>query len=133
MKQKLIIFDFYRTIYNPETEGLFSGTDKILKKLAEKNILILITTGGKKRKKQIKKLKIEKFFSNIIVTKKKSIQIFKKAIKKSEIKPNEVIIIGDQEKEEIQIGKFLETKTIKVNPEKEDPAKTIKKSSLIKL
>lgn len=125
--KKLIIFDYYRTLYNPETGRLFSGIKRLLYKLFlnSENTLILITTFNLKRKKQIKSLNLNKYFKEIILCKQKELIIYKDIMNK--YPSNAVVVIGDREEEEIKIGKKLNVKTIHVNPNFENPYSTIKK------
>lgn len=126
-KYKLIIFDFYKTLFNPETGELFSGIKKILASICLKIPSVLITFRGEERKKQIKKLNIEKYFQKIIYCSIKNKETYIKVLTEYNASPEESIIVGDNEEEEIKIGKNLGTEIIKVNPEKENPSDTLKR------
>lgn len=126
-KYKLIIFDFYKTLFNPETGELFDGIKEILTYRCARIPLILITYGGKQRKKQIKKVNIEKYFEKIIFCTKKNQETYRKILADYNASPDESIIVGDNEKEEIKIGKKLGTEIIKVNSANEKPSDTLKR------
>lgn len=126
-KYKLIIFDFYKTLFNPETGKLFDGIKEILIYLSPKIPLFLITVGNKERKNQIKKLNIDIYFKKIIYCKKKNEKIFNKLLVKNNVSPKESIIVGDNEEEEIKIAKNLGIEIIKINYKKENPYESIKR------
>ncbi len=121
--QRQLIFDFYNTLYNPQTGRLFCGVISYLEKSKKANLLVLITAGGSKRRNLISSLKINKYFSQIIICKKKSVQVFESAIGKK----LPAIIIGDRQDEEIVIAKYLNISYIIVNPLLENPIKTIER------
>lgn len=108
---KLIIFDFNRTIYDPERKRLIGGSVFVLKKLKKHGLeLYLMTRQEKNRKQLIKNLGIQKYFSKIIFTQEKTYLNFKKLLgKKNHI---ETYVIGDRVMEEIKIGNCLKLKTI---------------------
>jgi FMN phosphatase YigB (HAD superfamily) len=109
---KGIIFDFNRTIFNPETNKLTKGTNKILNKLKHLK-LCLISKNSCDRKKQINDLKLNKFFIDIqIIENDKEKKHFKKCLKLMKLKPNEILVIGDRIKKEILIGNQLKMITV---------------------
>lgn len=116
-----IIFDFYRTLFNPETETLFPGCTFLLKKLKKQFQLILVTTGRRGRRKQIAHLQITPLFSAMVVCREKNVELFKRYVSS----PSRTLIVGDREESEISIGRRLNTRTLLVNPQQENPMTTI--------
>jgi FMN phosphatase YigB (HAD superfamily) len=103
-----IIFDFNRTLYNPDQGMLIPGAELVLQELTRRKFkLCLISYGTKEKRKLIHNLGIEKYFDRIIVTPKKSIEDFKQCFGKEA-----GIVVGDRVKEEICIGNMLGAKTI---------------------
>ncbi|OGM11505.1 hypothetical protein A2Z22_00450 [Candidatus Woesebacteria bacterium RBG_16_34_12] len=123
---KLIIFDFYKTLYNPKTNSLYRGTYSILKILSSKYSLVLISSSNYRRKLLISRLDIKKYFKKVIVVNQKTESVYRK------LKPQmiQTLIIGDRTEEEILFGKNLGCKTLQVNPDIENPIETIKKKLL---
>jgi FMN phosphatase YigB (HAD superfamily) len=119
--KKQILFDFYRTLYDPKTEGLYSGVKKLLKILDENYDLFLISTGNDQRRNLIKKLEIDQYFIKVIICTEKKLDIFSQILNKN------TLIIGDRYEEEIIIGKKLNAKIIQVFPEIENPVLKIRK------
>ena len=117
MKQ-VIIFDFYKTIFDPITQKLYWGVRLLLKKLSRNNNLVLITTGDRKRKEQIENLNISIYFDEIIVCARKSESVYNKY-------PNP-IIVGDRDDEEIHFAKLLGFRFIKIDAEITKPYKLLK-------
>lgn len=111
-KKDLVIFDFYRTLYDPETKKLEPKALEVLRFLKSRNFdLVLVSTGKKERKVKIRELGLNNFFSEIIIPAYKSLKIFKKIIeKRKNIK--KVLMIGDRIKSEIKIGNTLGCVTV---------------------
>ena len=119
MKTKLI-FDFYNTLYSPKTGKFFRGMSTLLNKLTTQYKLILITTSNPRREEQIRRLKLSRYFSPVILCPKKSLSLFRNYVDLT------TIIIGDRQEEEINIASKLKLQSIKVNPLLENPVKTIR-------
>lgn len=110
--KKIIIFDFNRTLYDPEKEKLFLGVKKVIYSLTDKGFtLFLISAGQKTTKETIGKSGIKQFFKKITVSKSKSLQDFKKLIS-SGVSLEKSYVIGDRVKSEIKKGNRLGMKTI---------------------
>lgn len=121
--RKVIIFDFYNTLYNPKTGRLFRGSISLLKKLSNRYRLILVTTYSSERKKQIQNLRIMQFFNPTVICRIKTMLVYQKIISQFQ----SYLIIGDNLEEEIAIGRKLSVDTLVVDPSLENPILTIKK------
>ena len=104
-----IIFDYNRTIFNPETQELYPGVFELLNYLYNRHDLFLISHIEKGREDVISGFGIEKFFKKIIFAESKSIQIFSEIIK---TKTKQTIIVGDRIRGEIAIGNELRCITV---------------------
>ena len=107
-----IIFDWKRTLYDPDSKILIVGTNNVLKFLNKKLAkIILIGKGGDDMYKEVKRLKIEKYFSKIIFQEgKKDIKVFSQFV--SIKNPKLTMVIGDRVQSEIEIGNKLMASTI---------------------
>ena len=107
-----IIFDWKRTLYDPESKKLIDGTLNILKFLTIKwSKVILIGKGGDEMYQEVKRLKAEEYFSKIIFQEgKKDMKVFSEFV--SIKNPKLTMIIGDRVQSEIEIGNKLNTTTI---------------------
>ena len=105
-----IIFDYNRTIFDPDADNLYPGIFNLLQKLSAKYELFLISRNEPTRKKRLEKLNIKNYFKKILFIDKKSKLIFK------EIAGDEknVIVIGDSISDEIKIGNQLGFATIRI-------------------
>lgn len=102
MKKNIIIFDFNRTLFNPDEESLFDGALEILDYLSNKSFtLILLGKGDQKRRNKIKALHIEQYFSEIHIVEEKSLSQLEKIANQS---GSVVYSIGDRIKKEIKLG-----------------------------
>jgi len=105
-----IIFDYNRTIFNPDTDKLYPGVLGLLSKLSSKHELFLISRAEPGRKNKIEKLNIKRYFKKIIFVAEKSQKIFKKITGNEK----EIIVVGDSIKDEIRIGNQLGFLTVRL-------------------
>lgn len=109
----IIIFDFNRTIYDPESNCLLPGTELVLSILLKRGfILYLISRAAESRKELIEKLNISKYFKNIIVTPQKSKDDFNNILGKEDVIRERSFVVGDRVREEIKIGNQLGLNTV---------------------
>lgn len=104
-----IIFDFNRTLFDPEKKQLFEDVFAFLEKLSKKYKLALISfaTRVPERKKIIHSLSLEKYFYKVLVASEKKPKHFKDCAKALDCKLNEILVLGDRVKSEIKIANKL--------------------------
>ena len=109
---KNIIFDWKRTLYNPDEMTLISGAKEFLDLVKEKNIpMILIGKGGENMESELERLEMKTYFSEVFFQEgDKDIELFKKYVDVNN--PKSTIIIGDRVRSELQIGNILGATTI---------------------
>ena len=105
-----IIFDYNRTIFDPETDDLYPGALRLLQKLSIRYELFLISRNEPARKKRLEELNIKNYFQKIIFVNEKSKKVFKKIAGDTK----DVIVIGDSMSDEIKIENQLGFVTIRV-------------------
>lgn len=98
-----IIFDYNRTLFDPETDALYAGVIELLKKLSEQNELSLISRNDPSHENRLQELGIRGYFKEIAFVEEKTTQIFKKLADGEQ----NIIVIGDRIKEEISLGNQL--------------------------
>lgn len=105
-----IIFDYNRTIFDPETDNLYPGVLELLQKLSAKYQLFLISRNEPARKRRLEELNIKNYFQKISFVNEKSKQVFE------EIGGNtkNVIVVGDSISDEIKIGNQLGFITVRL-------------------
>lgn len=108
----LIIFDWKRTLYNPDTQKLIGGADTVLAQIKSKQIpLILLGKGGEDMDKEVKRLNVKKFFNKILfVGEEKTPEDFKPFLDPDN--PKCTWVIGDRIKTEIAVANSLGMTTI---------------------
>ena len=112
---KTIIFDFYRTIYDPEFGCFNQGALEILENLRKSCRLFLISTGREERKRLIDGLNLKKFFVRILVVgEEKQKEDFLYCLKEGKCRCKETVVVGDSLGSEIIIGKSLGMFTIRL-------------------
>lgn len=109
---RLIIFDWKRTLYDPNTQKLIDGTTQLLEYIKKKNIpMILIGKGGDDMQQEVNRLGVGKFFLKIIFAEgEKDPNIFAPHI--SEDHPANTLFIGDRILSELSIGNRLGATTV---------------------
>lgn len=99
---KAVIFDYNRTIYNPDTDQLMDGAKQVLDQLQKNGVtLFLIAKGDDERKKRIETLGLIPYFKGIIVNQKKSAEDYQDCLSSCE-KGTTFFAVGDRIKEEIR-------------------------------
>ncbi|MCL5432656.1 MAG: HAD hydrolase-like protein [Patescibacteria group bacterium] len=109
---KTVIFDWKRTLYDPDSKTLINGVFDILEFLRGKKIkLVLIGKGGKEMFNEVKRLKVEKYFLEIIFNEgPKDETLYKKFV--SPRSPGSTIFVGDRIRSELAIGNKLGAVTV---------------------
>ena len=107
-----IIFDWKRTLYNPDDGTLIDGSMEILEFLKKHNIsLFLIGKGGLDMYSEVDRLGVKKYFKNIVFQEgAKEETLFKPYV--SNENAHNTIFIGDRARSELAVGKALGATTI---------------------
>jgi len=98
-----IIFDYNRTIFNPDTGALYLGVLELINNLSKNHELSLISKNEPGRKDVLQELGIDTFFKNILFVDTKSTEIFKQIVGNE----NMAIVVGDRIFGEIAVGNEL--------------------------
>lgn len=99
---KSIIFDWGRTLYDPDAEDLFAGVREILPELAIGHRLFIVSLASKgadeivRRKEMIKDFGIEEYFDDIFFAKEDKDFLYEELYQKHALLPNETAIIDDR-------------------------------------
>jgi len=99
---------------------LFSGAKELLEKLKEKKMkLVLITSGiTKRQQKKIELLNIESLFDEIFIhdveTGPEKEDFFREGLKKFNLKPEQVVSVGDRIHSEIRIANMLGMNSVRL-------------------
>lgn len=106
-----IIFDWKRTLYNPEDTRLLPNAQKVLLSLHELAFkLILIGKGGSDMEDAVDRLKVRPHFTAVHFVPTKSETLFGQYIAKDN--PETTLVVGDRAQGEIAIAKSLGAKAI---------------------
>lgn len=107
-----VIFDWKRTLYNPDDDTLISGSKEILEFFRDRGIsLILVGKGGDDMNLEVRRLGVEKYFRSIVFQEgKKEEALFKPHVSQED--PRTTLFIGDRVKSELAMGKSLGATTI---------------------
>lgn len=108
---KAVIFDFNRTLYDPETGSFIKGAIASLDALKKDGMLLfLIGKGSNERANLINELGLHRYFDEIIVKEEKDLADFQYLKKK--YSGADFYVFGDRVKKEIRFGNECGFKTI---------------------
>lgn len=112
---KGIIFDFNRTLYDPEHNTLVNGTTKLLGLLQRNGYLLCLISkkSTEDRESQITSLGLSKYFKKILIIEgNKQEKDFRECLKAMDLSTHEVAVVGDRINEEILLGNKMGMCTI---------------------
>lgn len=95
-----IIFDYNRTLYNPENKSLYKDSADLLEKLSKQHDLFLISKKEQGREQKIEALGIKDFFKKIVFVKTKTTTIFRELC----LDDTNCLVVGDRVRSEIVVG-----------------------------
>ena len=105
MTVKAIVFDFNRTLYDPDSDALTPGALGVLQALAARYPLALYSKKGEGRDERVAELGLPRFFKKIIRVEIKSPADFLQLARELGVKPGEVLVVGDRVRSELRAGK----------------------------
>lgn len=110
---KTIIFDFNRTIYDPDSKRLIYGARRILELALTKGyILYLISQRENGREEILVRKDLGRYFQKKYFVDKKDASLFRDILADNRLGLDEVIVIGDNLQSEIRAGYRCGLKTV---------------------
>jgi putative hydrolase of the HAD superfamily len=111
---KLAIFDFNRTIYDPENSTLILGARQVLQSLQTSGVeLVLVSKREAGRAEILENLGIRDLFTEVIFTNEKTARLFTEIIARCGHTPETTYVIGDHPYGEIREGNRAGARTIR--------------------
>lgn len=111
--KKIVIFDFNRTLYNPDSNALVKKTRWILHILHRRGFsLFLVSRAVSSRYELIKQLGLESYFSNVVLAREKNLRLFERLTPVANVDRTSSYVVGDRVEQEILIGNALGLRTI---------------------
>jgi FMN phosphatase YigB (HAD superfamily) len=104
-----ILFDYNRTLFDPDAGRLYDGVSEMLEALSVRHDLYLVSRNEPARERVFLSSSIRKFFVDFAFVGEKSEEILD-----SFIRGEEAIVIGDSIRDEIRIGNRLGCTTIRL-------------------
>lgn len=110
---KTILFDWKRTLYNPESRGLIEGAEEVLAKLGDKdlNLYLIGKDPEGSMPMEVERLKVAKWFTAIHFVKDSKAD---EDIARFIIEPSQTVVVGDRVRSEIEVGNRLGAITVHV-------------------
>lgn len=110
--RKAVIFDFKRTLYDPDSDRLLPGTKSVLGQLKERGYSLFLISHGSFPRDLIAKFGLDSYFDEILITENKSVKDFRKIISDNDVNPEVSFVVGDRIRGEIRIGNGLGLRTV---------------------
>lgn len=108
---KGMIFDFMRTLYDPETDSLVEGVYELLDTLHKKDwYIVLISRNEGQRDQLLDKYGIRKYFDEVYFVPEKTQKLFNHIVEC--MGQREIYVVGDRIYDEIYFGNQSGCKTI---------------------
>lgn len=106
-----IIFDWKRTLYDPDTKKLIEGAVDLLEFIKARNIpMVLVGKGEEDMNDEVNRLRLREYFSEIVFAEgEKDPDVFAKYLTRP---PENTLFIGDRVRSELEIGNKLGATTI---------------------
>jgi len=116
MTNKIIIWDFNRTIYDPDINQLVCGAKDLLKTTYKSGYVNILYSKNKRNdttvSQRIRQFGINKYFTDIVVRKEKNIKDVYRIINKYNTDMHCSFLISDRARTDIKMGNLLGLKTI---------------------
>lgn len=109
---KTLIFDWKRTLYDPETKSLINGAVDILTFLREKGIyLAVVGKGDTDMYEEVERLGVKDYFSHVAFREgTKDTDLFEEVVNREG--SDQTVFIGDRVRSELEVGNLLGCRTI---------------------
>lgn len=108
-----VIFDFNGTIYDPDARVMLPGVVELLNALRSKSVpLYLVSKAEESHPKILKELGIEEFFTDYFFVERKDSTLFFEILRRVNLHPKGVYVIGDHLHKEIRCGNQCGMRTI---------------------
>lgn len=111
---KAVIFDFMRTLYDPDADGLMKGALELLTTLKGLGVRMVLVSmaDGYDRKAQLQRLGLDSFFEEVHIVPRKDEDLFEYCIASFGLPNESIAVVGDHPFKEIAIGNRLGLFTI---------------------
>ncbi len=108
-----IIFDWNRTLFDPDTSALDPAAAPVTRMLAQRGFrLVLFTRREQGREAMIDSTEIRGAFDDVIVVNRKSVEALRAYLAGRGIAAPSCVMVGDRVREEIAIGNTLGMRTV---------------------
>lgn len=111
--QKIIIFDFNRTLYDPERRVLLDDALMVLQTLQQRGFaLYLLSHAVPWRVRLLDEFGLRQYFTKILMSEQKTLGQVQEIIEHAKADLSQSFMVGDRIKSEISLGKLVGLKTI---------------------
>ncbi len=109
----VVVFDFNRTLYDPDTKALLPGVMQLLDELKARSVpMYLVSKADESRPQLLGELGLEGFFADSFFVERKDPALFLEITRRANVHPKDTYVIGDYLHKEIRSGNQSGMKTI---------------------
>ncbi|RJQ35255.1 hypothetical protein C4568_01390 [Candidatus Parcubacteria bacterium] len=108
-----VIFDFNRTIYDPDRNDFIDGAEDLLRFLHEKQVpMYLVSKAEESRPQVLEEMGLANYFQKTFFVERKEPALFFEILRDTNLQPKDVYVIGDHLHKEIRSGNQSGMRTI---------------------
>lgn len=108
-----VIFDFNRTLYDPDTGGLYPDAHAVLKAVQDRGIpMYLVSKAEESRPQLLDELGLREYFVDSFFVENKDPALFFEIQRRANVHPKEIYVVGDHLHKEIRCGNQCGMRTI---------------------
>ena len=112
MKKRAVIFDFNRTLYDPEVDSLYPGAAQLLDSQSRSRTLFLYSRDEGGRDTLLEELGVMDAFSRIYFVSNKNAESVRKILTENDLSSEECIVVGDLMTSELAAGNEAGLETV---------------------
>ncbi|MDO8561857.1 MAG: HAD family hydrolase [bacterium] len=98
--RQVVIFDWGRTLHDPETDALFRGVPELIAELSRRYTLALVSLARRlpanERRRVIEESGIAHFFKLVFVTEEDKNEMYEKVLSELNVEPAKAIVVDDR-------------------------------------
>ncbi len=112
MDKRAIVFDFNRTLHDPDADALYDGVLEMLDVLRAERRLFLLSKKEKGREGRLRELGIAGHFEDVLFVERKTSELLAEMLAKGNLNPTQVVVVGDRARGELHVANSLGSETV---------------------
>lgn len=111
--QKVMVFDFNGTLFDPATQGLMAGALEVLAAARERGyVLVLLSQAVPTRERLVRELGLTAYFAEVLLVERKSRRLLDELAERLDADVARSVVVGDRALGEVALGRRAGWQTI---------------------